>query len=86
MPSFCTPDYAYDSMNVQEITFNSEVYWPETKDHSKWGISYDIKNWVCIGDINRMYSQDTRGGGTYCFQEASLYSSILGYISGADYC
>ena len=86
MPSFCVPQYNYDSMNVDEITFNSDVLWPETKDHSKWGISYDIPNWVCIGDINRMYSQNTRGGGTYCFQNQDLYLSILGSISDAEYC
>jgi len=86
MPSFCTPEYAYDSINVRELTINSEVSWPETKDHSKWGISYDISNWVCIGDINRMYSQNSRGGGTYCFQNSHLYQTILGMISAADYC
>jgi len=86
MPSFCTPEYKYDSMNILSMAFNQNVAWTESKDHSKWGISSDVANWVCIGDINRMYSQNTRGGGTYCFQNKSLYTSLQGYISSASYC
>ena len=86
MPSFCTPQYQYDSMNIQQITLTSNIVWPETKDHSKWGVSYDIPNWLCIGDINRMYSQDTRGGGTYCFQNSNIYNSFRGLITQAGYC
>ena len=35
--------------------------WPETHDHAKWGITVD-SDWVCVGDINRMVSQEKRGG------------------------
>ena len=31
--------------------------WPETHDHAKWGITLD-SDWVCVGDINRMISQE----------------------------
>jgi hypothetical protein len=86
MPSYCKPTYTYDSMNVAEVTINANVKWTSTKDHSKWGISYDIPNWVCIADINRMDSQTGRGGGAFCFQNSSLYYSILGFISAAQYC
>lgn len=49
--------------------------WPESKDHAKWGITYK-NNWVCVGDINRMISQQTRGGGTIAFQDATLWQAL----------
>ena len=49
--------------------------WPETHDHAKWGISVD-SNWICVGDINRMISQEKRGGGTIAFQNADLWDAL----------
>ncbi len=49
--------------------------WPETHDHAKWGISVD-SDWVCVGDINRMVSQEKRGGGTIAFQDAKLWAAL----------
>jgi len=49
--------------------------WPETHDHAKWGITVD-SNWVCVGDINRMVSQEKRGGGTIAFQDAKLWEAL----------
>jgi len=49
--------------------------WPETHDHAKWGITKD-SDWVCVGDINRMISQEKRGGGTIAFQDATLWTAL----------
>jgi len=49
--------------------------WPETHDHAKWGITLD-NPWVCIGDINRMISQEKRGGGTIAFQNKTLWQAL----------
>ena len=49
--------------------------WPETHDHAKWGISVD-SDWVCVGDINRMISQEKRGGGTIAFQDKTLWAAL----------
>jgi deoxyribonuclease-2 len=49
--------------------------WPETHDHAKWGITVD-SDWVCVGDINRMISQEKRGGGTIAFQDATLWAAL----------
>jgi deoxyribonuclease-2 len=49
--------------------------WPETHDHAKWGITVD-SNWVCVGDINRMISQEKRGGGTIAFQDQKLWAAL----------
>jgi len=49
--------------------------WPESKDHAKWGIT-QANNWVCVGDINRMISQEQRGGGTIAFQDPKLWQAL----------
>jgi hypothetical protein len=45
--------------NVSSVTLNAEdIRFKSTEDHSKWATAYDdhnvAKDWVCIGDINRM--------------------------------
>ncbi len=59
----------------------SLVYeWPYTKDHAKWAVA--LKNstntapWVCVADLNRMVSQEKRGGGSLCFQESRLWEAL----------
>ncbi len=51
-----------------------------TKDHSKWACSEEkdkaIGQWVCVADINRMKSQEKRGGGVICFMEANLWEAL----------
>ena len=49
--------------------------WPETQDHAKWGLTVD-SDWVCVGDINRMVSQEKRGGATIAFQDKSLWAAL----------
>jgi len=49
--------------------------WSETHDHAKWAISVD-SDWVCVGDINRMVSQEKRGGGTIAFQDSRLWTAL----------
>ena len=49
--------------------------WPETADHAKWGIGVE-QDWVCVGDINRMISQEKRGGGAIAFQEPALWGAL----------
>jgi len=49
--------------------------WPETRDHAKWGITL-ADNWVCVGDINRMITQEKRGGGTIALQNATLWQAL----------
>ncbi len=49
--------------------------WPETHDHAKWAVT--TKNdWVCVGDINRMISQEKRGGGTVAIQHPMLWRAL----------
>lgn len=54
--------------------------WPYTKDHAKWAVA--LKNsanslpWVCVADLNRMVSQEKRGGGCLCFQDSRLWEAL----------
>jgi deoxyribonuclease-2 len=67
------------------------VSWHYTKDHAKWAISESTSmrgeeltqyrkgrrdDWICIGDINRMVSQERRGGGAICFHEPDLWHGL----------
>jgi deoxyribonuclease-2 len=67
--------------NVEDIQYvnlaalGANYEWKYTKDHAKWAVS-DKPSWVCVGDINRMDSQEKRGGGTICFQHEGLWNSV----------
>lgn len=54
--------------------------WKYTKDHSKWGVVADVDlakgAWVCVADINRMKSQEKRGGGAICFIDENLRNAL----------
>ena len=61
-----------------------------TVDHAKWGISTPAQQpaaglrragsgdpqIVCVGGINRMSSQQKRGGGTVCFVHPALHDQV----------
>ena len=49
--------------------------WHYTKDHAKWATS-TTSDWVCVADINRMVSQEKRGGGSICFQDKKLWAAL----------
>jgi len=92
MPSFCKPTYTYNSINIREVKLASDVVFLETKDHSKWGInqaqttSTTSGSLVCIGDINRQFSQANRGGGTVCFNIRNVWTDFKAIISTSDTC
>ncbi len=63
-----------------KATSTLSYQWPYTKDHAKWAVA--LKNptnsapWVCVADLNRMVSQEKRGGGSLCFQEERLWQAL----------
>ena len=78
----------YDTLDIKYLDFLSNTYsysWPETKDHSKWAITLN-KPIVCMGDINRMTTQYSRGGGTACFSDMTLHSILKKAITTTDTC
>lgn len=63
----CSGPYSiYSNLNIK---YNDKQY-KYTKDHSKFGITINsARKTVFFGDINRMQSQFTRGGGTVSFDD-----------------
>ncbi len=57
------------------------------QDHSKWAISETgTANAVCIGDLNRMESQERRGGGTVCMTIATMHHAFTNIVAKSDSC
>jgi len=76
----------YDTLDIKYLDFNSfNKQWSETKDHSKWAITLN-KHTVCMGDINRMTTQYSRGGGTACFSDKTLHSVLKKAIVETNSC
>ncbi|MCP5314892.1 MAG: deoxyribonuclease II family protein [Chromatiaceae bacterium] len=74
-------DFDEDTLTLCfKLGASSTYEWPYTKDHAKWAVS--LKNalstqpWVCVADLNRMVSQEKRGGGSLCFQEPRLWEAL----------
>lgn len=79
------PTSGYDTLDIQGVNFGSEMNWSETNDHSKWALVVD-KTLLCIGDINRMTTQYSRGGGTACISNAVLFKAFQTAVTGTDSC
>lgn len=78
IPPTLDSDGIHKTFDVKYIDLSSlgaPWAWPETHDHAKWGISVD-SDWVCVGDINRMVSQENRGGGTIALQDQKLWAAL----------
>ena len=61
-----TCDQTYQVLDVSQVAV-AGYSWINAKDHSKWGVSSSSSpSWGCIGDINRVSSQYSRGGGALC--------------------
>lgn len=81
---FCAPTYAYEVLNIKNITFEG-YFWKGTQDHSKWALTI-TKDVVCYGDLNMMDSQDDRGGGAICLSDSQLYKFSHDLITGVENC
>jgi deoxyribonuclease-2 len=79
------PTTGYDTLDIKGLDFGSTMNWSETNDHSKWAIALN-KGIVCIGDINRMTTQYSRGGGTACISNSVLYLAFKNAVTGTDSC
>jgi deoxyribonuclease-2 len=78
IPPILDADGVHKVFDVKFIDFNPLGFpyqWSETHDHAKWGLTVDA-DWICVGDINRMISQEKRGGGTIAFQDKKLWNAL----------
>ena len=79
------PTSGYDTLDINGLDFGNNFDWFETNDHSKWAIAVN-QSILCIGDINRMTTQYSRGGGTACLSNSVLFSAFQKAVSGTDSC
>lgn len=85
----------YDIYEVATVTMPDGETWTNTQDHSKWGIAMDSELGsnqqfnslaTCIGDINRMCSQEKRGGGAMCLEDAGEKKAFTDIITDIESC
>ncbi|XP_051576233.1 deoxyribonuclease-2-alpha-like [Myxocyprinus asiaticus] len=89
LPSDCSPNW--EVLNIDLISPGQRITFKTTHDHSKWAISAGDSRkgsrtsggWVCVGDINRDETEEKRGGGTVCHQDAVVWKA---YRSAALQC
>ncbi|VDP15209.1 unnamed protein product [Soboliphyme baturini] len=89
MHSNCSSQYRV--LDVKDIQLTDGIYFPTTRDHSKWAVSTSDKSWVCIGDINRQarnanHGQLRRGGGTMCIHNDDVWSHYYNAIKSYEKC
>lgn len=84
MPGNCPPNIPYPVLNIANLKI-ANYAWKDTQDHSKWAIIDDLSV-ICYGDMNRMLSQRTRGGGTVCLNSQSFYNVHKGIIVSVNPC
>ena len=97
MPSICTntsishPSKTdqYDVYEIATIQIE-DVNFKGTTDHAKFALGADgaeTDTLLCIGDLNRMCSQEKRGGGAICRHDnAGLYKAFLSSIASVETC
>ena len=94
MSSMCGPDandiVKYDIYQVYNITMRNGVSWLNTKDHSKWAaarVNFNQNYASCVGDNNRMCSQEKRGGGALCTTiDSNLWNAFNNTIVSVESC
>lgn len=66
--------------NIKDITAirHGQVTYSEKQDHSKWAVSNHDLYWV--GDLNRMMSQFTRGGGGFICRDVDICKALHNII------
>lgn len=79
--------------NVQSVNFSLlNVHFLSSQDHAKWAVtlrthSFPTDNvWVCLGDLNRQFSQFNRGGGTMCLQNRYIWDAFYSLVYSVEPC
>lgn len=75
----------YPVYEIQGVKMSDGVSWDGTKDHSKWASGKSLKV-SCVGGINRMCSQEIRGGNAFCSTDPNLWAAFNAVINGVEPC
>jgi hypothetical protein len=71
--------------DIQSVNFGDGFAWDNSVDHSKWGVSVS-GSMVCFGDINRVVTQSTRGGGAVCTSQPNYSTGFAKAVATTDSC
>ena len=74
---------SYTVVDIEAVNMASTFQYKEADDHSKWAVATD-GSLGCVGGINRMTTQYTRGGGSYCMAE--LGQLLLKSVTSTNRC
>jgi len=86
IPSTCkNASVPYNVWNAMHVAFDPSNPWARTKDHSKWAVGVH-SSWLCIGGINRQFSQNLRGGGTVCSTQLGLQPTFHAAVIDVNAC
>jgi len=86
LPSVCSP---YQVLNVDAVYVSPVDYtFDNYYDHSKWAVAPpDAANpWICLGDNNRMGSQEQRAGLTACQLATTAWSAFSRSVVAVESC
>lgn len=87
--SFCPPQVNEPVVNVNQVSFpGTNITWNHFEDHSKWAITTGspTTEYACLCDMNRMETQNNRGGSCACTTNQILYEALVSIISQYDEC
>jgi len=78
----------YDVYEVASVVMPDGTTWAGTQDHSKWGAALEGQSATasCVGDINRMCSQEARGGGALCSTDERRWAAFSSIIKAEEAC
>lgn len=74
----------YAVLDAKTLNFTG-IAWKESQDHSKWAVGVGSA-WVCASDINRMLSQYSRGGSSFCYEDVELATILSDAVTSTDSC
>ncbi|ODN04457.1 Deoxyribonuclease-2-alpha [Orchesella cincta] len=84
-PSNCTSNQ-FPVFNVLSKTVGGQSF-SYTDDHSKWAVSANSSAPItCVGDLNRMKPQKTRGGVAVCVSNKPLWDSFQSLVQVTQPC
>jgi len=98
MPNIC--DNSNKIFNVFDVAYPSRLIHKNItswEDHSKWAVSQETgfqffgfriggSDWICIGDLNRWYTHQKRGGGAVCYKNSRVAELYRKMVHSSDSC
>jgi deoxyribonuclease-2 len=82
-----TKEQPFNVYQVSVVNMPNGESWTVQQDHSKYGFAVQSSSVVtCVGDINRMCSQERRGGGALCYEDEGMHTAFLNVAYDVEAC